>query len=135
MIEIHSFLGLAGYYRRFIKGFAHLSSPMTKLTRKGEKFEWNDACKRVFQELKRKLTISPVLAIPRSGEKYFIYSNASYSGLGCVLMQEGRITAYALRQLKKHDVNYPTHDFVSVGALDPIRLGMLYTDNCNHIYY
>ena len=89
MTEIRSFLGLAGYYRRFIEGFAHLSSPMTKLTRKGEKFEWNDACERAFQELKRKLTTTPVLAIPRSGEKYSIYSDASHSGLGCVLMQEG----------------------------------------------
>ena len=87
--EICSFLGLAGYYRRFIEGFARLSSPMTKLIRKGEKFEWNDACERAFQELKRKLTTTPVLTIPRSGEKFSIYSDASHSGLGCVLMQEG----------------------------------------------
>ena len=84
--EIRSFLGLVGYYRQFIEGFAHLSSPMTKLTRKGEKFEWNDACERAFQELKRKLTTTSVLAIPRSEEKYSIYSNASHSGLSCVLM-------------------------------------------------
>ena len=84
--EIHSFLGLASYYKQFIKGFVCLSSPMTKLIRKGEKFEWNEACKRAFQELKRKLTSAPVLAIPRSGEKYSIYSDASHSGLGCILM-------------------------------------------------
>ena len=64
--EICSFLGLAGYYRRFIEGYARLSSPMTKLTRKGEKFEWNDMCERAFQELKRKLTTAPVLTILRS---------------------------------------------------------------------
>ena len=87
--EIRSFLGFASYYKQFIKGFSRLSSPMTKLTRKGEKFEWNDACERAFQELKRKLTTTPVLAIPRSGEKYSIYSDASHSGLGCILMQEG----------------------------------------------
>ena len=86
MLQIRSFLGLAGYYRQFIKGFARLSSPMTKLTKKGEKFEWNDACECAFQELKRKLTTAPILAIPRSGEKYSIYSDASHSGLGCVLM-------------------------------------------------
>ena len=83
---------------------------MTKLTRNGEKFEWNDACKHAFQELKRKLTSVPVLAIPRSGEKYSIYSDASHSGLGCILMQEGRVNAYASRQLKKHEVNYLTRD-------------------------
>ena len=86
--EIRSFLGLAGYYRQFIKGFARLSSPMTKLARKGEKFEWNDACERTFQELMRKLTTTPILAIPRNGEKYSIYSDASHLGLGCTLMQE-----------------------------------------------
>ena len=80
--EIRSFLRLAGYYRRFIKGFARLSSPMTKLTRKGKKFEWNDTYERAFQELKRKLTTTPVLAISRSGEKYSIYSDVSHSGLG-----------------------------------------------------
>ena len=70
---------------------------MTKLTRKGEKIEWNEACECDFQELKRKLTTAPVLAIPRIGEKYSIYSDASHSGLGCVLMQEGRVNAYASR--------------------------------------
>ena len=87
--KIRNFLGLADYYRRFIEGFARLSSPITKLTRKGEKFEWNDACEHTFQEFKRKLTTTPVLAIPRNGEKYSIYSDASHSILGCVLMQEG----------------------------------------------
>ena len=110
VIEIRSFLGLAGYYRRFIEGFAHLASPMTKLTRKGIPFIWNDACEQCFQELKQRLTSTPVLAIPKSGELFTVYSDASYSGLGCVLMQEGRVVAYASRQLKKHEMNYPTHD-------------------------
>ena len=83
---------------------------MMKLTRKGVKYEWNEACDRCFEELKKRLTTSPVLAIPRSGEKFTIFSDASHSGLGCVLMQDGRVNAYASRQLKKHEVNYPTHD-------------------------
>ena len=85
-IKIRSFLELASYYRQFIEGFARLLSPMTKLIRKGEKFEWSDTYECAFQELKRKLTTTLVLAIPRSGEKYSIYSDAPHSGLGCVLM-------------------------------------------------
>jgi len=94
---IRSFLGLAGYYQRFIEGFSCLSSPMTKFTRKGVKFEWNEACKECFQDLKKRLTMTPVLAIPRSGEKFIIYSDALHSGLGCVLMQDRRVNAYASR--------------------------------------
>ena len=92
---IRSFFGLAGYYRRFIKGFARLATPITKLTRKGMKFEWDEACEISFQELKRSLTTTPMLVIPRSGEKFIIYSDALYTGLGCVLMQDGRVIAYA----------------------------------------
>lgn len=110
VIGIRSFLGLAGYYRRFIKGFAQLSSPLTKLTRKGVAFVWNEACEQCFQELKQRLTTTPVLVIAKSGEKFTIYSDASYSGLGCVLMQGGRVVSYASRQLKKHELNYPMHD-------------------------
>ena len=94
---------------------------MTKLTRKGKKFEWNDACERTFQELKRKLT-TPVLAIPRSREKYSIYSDASHSGLGCVLIQEGRVNSYASRQLKKHEVNYPTYDLELVAVVFALKI-------------
>ena len=103
--EIQSFLGLAGYYRRFIEGFARLSSPMMKLTRKDARFNWTNDCEIAFQKLKRKLTTTLVLAIPRSGEKFIIYSDASYTGLGCVLVQESCVIAYASRQLKKPKVN------------------------------
>ncbi|XP_052198293.1 uncharacterized protein LOC127805580 [Diospyros lotus] len=111
MTEIQSFLGLAGYYRRFIKGFARLSSPITKLTRKDARFDWTDDCEIAFQEPKRKLTTTPMLAIPKSGKKFIIFSDASYMGLGCVLMQEGRVIAYTFRQLKKYEIG----DYVSMG--------------------
>lgn len=120
--EIRSFLGLAGYYRRFIEGFATLSSPMTKLTRKDARFDWTDDCETAFQELKRKLTTTPVLAIPKSGEKFIIFSDASYMGLGCVLMQEGCVIAYASRQLKKHEVNYPTHDLELAAVVFALKI-------------
>ena len=67
VFEMHSFLGLAGYYRRFIENFSQLVAPMTKLTRKEVKFEWNDLCEKAFQELKRKLTSTPILIVPEKG--------------------------------------------------------------------
>uniref|UniRef100_A0A2N9III7 Reverse transcriptase n=1 Tax=Fagus sylvatica TaxID=28930 RepID=A0A2N9III7_FAGSY len=108
--EIRSFLGLAGYYRRFIEGFSKISLPMTRLTRKGTTFEWTTECEDSFQELKRRLTTAPVLTLPISSEEFAIYSDASRSGLGCVLMQNGKVIAYASRQLKPYEQNYPTHD-------------------------
>ncbi|KAI3754798.1 hypothetical protein L1987_54589 [Smallanthus sonchifolius] len=108
--EIHSFLGLAGYYRRFIQNFSKIASPLTKLTRKEVKYEWGSTQDEVFKELKEKLTQAPVLALPEGSEDLVVYSDASGQGLGCVLMQHGRVIAYASRQLKVHEANYPTHD-------------------------
>ncbi|KAI3732759.1 hypothetical protein L1987_63967 [Smallanthus sonchifolius] len=108
--EIRSFLGLAGYYRRFIQDFSKIASPLTKLTRKEEKYEWGPKQDEAFKELKEKLTQAPVLALPEGNEDLVVYSDASGQGLGCVLMQRGRVIAYASRQLKVHEVNYPTHD-------------------------
>ena len=108
--EIRSFLGLAGYYRRFVEGFSKIASPLTSLMRKNTKFEWSNDCERSFQELKTRLTSAPILTIPSSTEGFVVYSDASRQGLGCVLMQHGKVIAYASRQLKKHELNYPTHD-------------------------
>ena len=110
VFEIHSFLGLDGYYRRFIEDFSRLATPMTKLIRKEVKFEWNDSCERAFQELKRRLTSAPILVVPKRGQEYFVYYDASKDGLGCVLMQFERVVAYGSRHLKNHEQNYPTHD-------------------------
>ena len=74
------------------------------------KFEWNEECEDAFQELKRKLTIALVLTTPISGELFTIYYDASTVGLGCVLIQQGKVVAYVLRQLKQHKRNYPAHD-------------------------
>ena len=108
--EIRSFLGLAGYYRRFIEGFSSIASSLTKLTKKNAKFVWTDECEKAFEELKTRLTTAPVLVIPISGVGYVVYSDASHRGLGCVLMQLGGVVAYGSRQLKIHEKNYPTHD-------------------------
>ncbi|KAL6331976.1 hypothetical protein AAG906_020329 [Vitis piasezkii] len=101
VFEVRSFLGLAGYYRRFVEDFSRIAAPMTRLTRKGVKFDWNEECENAFQELKRKLTTAPVLTAPISGELFMIYCDASTVGLGCVLMQQGKVVAYASRQLKQ----------------------------------
>ena len=93
--EVRSFLGLAGYYRRFVEGFSKIATPMTTLTRKGKKFEWTLKCEESFRELKKRLTSAPILVIPNSGESLTIFSDASKIGLGGVLMQGGKVVAYA----------------------------------------
>ena len=120
--EIRSFLGLAGYYRRFIKDFSRIALPLTKLTRKNQAFVWDDACEASFQTLKQKLTSAPVLIIPEPHETYMVYSDASKQGLGCVLMQQGRVVAYASRQLKPHEKNYPTHDLELAAIVFALKL-------------
>ena len=89
------FVGLAGYYRRFVKDFSKLVAPMTKLTRKGEKFVWSKKYAEVFEELKSRLTSTPILKLPTGTGDMVIYSDASGQGLGCVLMQHGHVIAYA----------------------------------------
>ena len=106
---IRSFLGLAGYYRKFVADFSKLAMPLTTLTRKGKKFEWTEDCEKSFQELKRRLTSAPILTIPDGDEGFVIYSDASKMGLGAVLMQNGKVIAYASRQLKDYEKNYPTY--------------------------
>ena len=83
-----------GYYRRFIEDFSRLAAPMTRLTQKEVKFEWNDWCEKPFQELKMRLTSAPNLIVPERGRRYIVYCDASKDGLGCVLMQSGRVVAY-----------------------------------------
>ncbi|GJY45825.1 putative reverse transcriptase domain-containing protein [Tanacetum coccineum] len=108
--EIRQFLGLAGYYRRFIEGFSKIAKPMTKLTQKKVKFEWGDKQEAAFQLLKQKLCSAPILALPEGSEDFIAYCDASKKGLGAVLMQREKVIAYASRQLKIHEKNYTTHD-------------------------
>jgi hypothetical protein len=108
--EIHSFLGLAGYYRRFIENFSKISKAMTKLLKSNTSYVWSDKCEAIFQELKTRLTTTPVLTLPDASKDFVVYCDASRQGLGCVLMQGDKVVAYASRQLWKHEENYPTHD-------------------------
>ncbi|GJR66701.1 putative reverse transcriptase domain-containing protein [Tanacetum coccineum] len=114
--EIRQFLGLAGYYRRFIEGFSKIAKSMTKLTQKGVKFDWGDKQEAAFQLLKQKLCSAPILALPEGSKDFITYCDASKKGLGAVLMQREKVISYASRQLKIHEKNYTTHD-LELGAV------------------
>ncbi|KAJ9545125.1 hypothetical protein OSB04_024832 [Centaurea solstitialis] len=108
--EMRSFLGLAGYYRRFIEHFSAIATPLTALTKKDVKYDWTSTCERAFNNLKGKLTSAPILTLPNGTDGFVVYCDASKLGLGCVLMQDRKVIAYASRKLKVHELNYPTHD-------------------------
>jgi len=130
--EIRSFLGMAGYYRRFVQDFSRISAPMTKLIRKQVKFVWDDTCEQSFQKLKNCLTSAPVLALPTDQGGLTVYCDASRIGLGCVLMQHGRVIAYASRQLKRHELNYPMHDLEMAAVVFALKIWRhyLYGEKC-----
>ncbi|XXG80255.1 hypothetical protein AAC387_Pa09g1170 [Persea americana] len=108
--EIRSFLGLVGYYRKFVKSFSTVSVPLTKLTRNDVLFVWSDTCEDSFQKLKERLKSMPILSLPSGSGGFVIFIDASGTGLGCILMQHGKVIAYGSRQLKKHEKKYATHD-------------------------
>ncbi|WZZ78145.1 hypothetical protein YC2023_098717 [Brassica napus] len=93
-MEVRSFLGLAGYYRKFVKGFTSLAQPMTRLTGKDVKFTWSEECGKCFSALKDMLTSAPILVLPEANQPYVVYTDASITGLGCVLTQHGKVIAY-----------------------------------------
>jgi hypothetical protein len=133
--QVRSFFGLAGYYRRFILDFSKLVKPITCLLKNHTKFNWSSRCNETFEQLKVLLTTAPVLAQPDIEKPFDVYCKAPGSGLGCVLMQEGRVIAYASRQLRRHEEHYPTHDLelaVMVHALKIWRHYLL--GNICHIY-
>ncbi|WVZ84285.1 hypothetical protein U9M48_031335 [Paspalum notatum var. saurae] len=133
--EIRSFFGLVGYYRRFIKDFSKTAKPMTSLTKKNAKYLWDPKCEEAFTSLKKSLTSAPVLAQPDVTKPFDVYCDASGNGLGCVLMQEGRVIAYASRQLRKHEANYATHDLELAAVVHALKIWRHYLlGNTCHIY-
>jgi hypothetical protein len=92
--DIQSFLGLDGYYRRFIEGFSKICMPMTELLKKDKKFEWTSAYEASFYELKKRLTTALILVMPDMKKPFSIYCDVSGQGIGCVLMQDGHMIAY-----------------------------------------
>jgi hypothetical protein len=133
--QVRSFLGLAGYYRRFIPDFSKLVKPITSLLKNETKFNWSSKCNEAFEHLKILLTTAPVLAQPDISKPFDVYCDASGSGLGCVLMQEGRVITYASRQLRQHEEHYPTHDLELAAVVHALKIWRHYLlGNICHIY-
>ncbi|WVZ70142.1 hypothetical protein U9M48_018834, partial [Paspalum notatum var. saurae] len=120
--EIQSFLGLAGYYRRFMENFSKIAKPMTGLLKNNTPYEWDDKCVGSFQLLKEKLTTAPVLTLPDLHKDFLLYCDASRQGLGCVLMQDNKVVSYASRQLRAHEENYPTHDLEVAAVVHALKI-------------
>jgi hypothetical protein len=120
--QIRRFLGLAGYYHRFIPYFSWIAKPMTELLKKGVKFSWNEKCEEAFHTLRAHLTTAPVLAQPDTSRPFDIYCDASSIRLQCVLMQDNCVIAYASRALRAHEQNYPAHDLELVAIIHALKL-------------
>jgi hypothetical protein len=119
--ELRGFLGLTGYYRKFVEGFSSIARPMTQLLKKDKKFEWSEKCEKSFQELKRRLVTAPVLTMPDVTQGFDIFCDASKLGLGCVLMQNGKVIAYSSRELCPHEQNYPIHDLELAAVVHALK--------------
>jgi hypothetical protein len=130
---IKSFIGMAGYYRRFIEGFSKIAKPMTALLGNKVEFKWTQKCQEAFEALKEKLTTTHVLVLPDVHKPFSVYCDACYTGLGCVLMQEGKVVAYSSRQLKVHEKNYPIHDLELAAVVHALKTWRhyLYGQKCD----
>ncbi|GJS54773.1 putative reverse transcriptase domain-containing protein [Tanacetum coccineum] len=117
-----SWIGSAGYYRRFIEGFSLISKPLTKLTQKNKKYEWGKEEEEAFQTLKKKLCSAPILALPKGTEDFMVYCDASLKGYEAVLMKREKVIAYASRQLKVHEENYTTHNLELRAVVFALRI-------------
>jgi hypothetical protein len=141
--DIRSFMGLAGYYRRFIKGFSKIGCPITALQKKGAKFTWTQECEERFQSLKHLLTHAPVLKIVDPEADFLVCTDACKEGLGGVLMQEGSVVCYESRKLNEHEANYVTHDLELAAIVHALKMWrhyllgrkfVLMTDHCGLRY-
>jgi hypothetical protein len=133
--EVRSFLGLAGYYRRFILNFSKITKPITELLKKGNKYVWSEACDEAFKHLKKLLTTSHVLAQPDTTKLFDVYCDASGTSLGGLLMQQGRVISYSSMQLRSHEEHYPTHDLELAVVVMALRMWRHYLlGNVVHIY-
>ncbi|GJY62860.1 putative reverse transcriptase domain-containing protein [Tanacetum coccineum] len=135
LTEIRQFLGLTGYYRKFIEGFSKIAKSMTKLTQKNVKFDWGEKEEAAFQLIKQKLCSAPILALPKVSENFVVYCDASHKGLGAVLMQNEKVIAYASRQLKIHEKNYTTHDLELRAVVFALKIWRHYLYGTRYIIF
>jgi hypothetical protein len=133
--QIRSFIGLAGYYRRFIPDFSRIAKPITELLKKEAKFVWGQKCEDVFHALRQHLTTTPVLAQPESSKPFDVYCDASGTRLGCVLMQDNRVIAYASRALRPHEQNYPTHDLELAAVVHALKMWRHYLMGTHYNFF
>jgi hypothetical protein len=122
VLEVRSFIGLAGYPRLFVEGFSKIENPITELQKKNKKFVWTEKCTEEFQRLKELLTTTPILKIPDMDTDFLVCTDTSTKGLGKVLMQDGRVIAYVLRKLRRHEENYATHDLELLAIVYALRV-------------
>jgi hypothetical protein len=135
MSEVQSYLGLVGYYQRFILNFSKIVKLVTELLKKGNKYIWNVAREEVFKILKKLLTTSPVLIHPDITKPFDVYCDSSGTGLEGALMQEGLVISYSLRQLRRHEEHYPTHDLeLAILVMELRRWRHYLLGNVVHIY-
>eukprot|EP00253_Pinus_taeda_P005349 PITA_05349 len=120
--DVRSFMGLAGYYRRFMAGFSKVAFPITSLQKKGKLFHWTPDCQKSFEQLKHLLTTAPVLSIVDPNKDYVVCTDASKEGLGGVLMQEGRVIAYESRKLKEHEQKYSAYDLELAAVIHALKM-------------
>eukprot|EP00253_Pinus_taeda_P014588 PITA_14588 len=120
--DVRSFMGLAGYYRRFVEGFSRVASPITSLQKKGKSFQWTPNCQKSFEQLKHLLTTTPILCIADPNKDYVVCTDASKEGLGGVLMQEGKVIAYESRKLKEHEQRYSAYDLELAAVIHALKI-------------
>eukprot|EP00253_Pinus_taeda_P011517 PITA_11517 len=120
--DVRSFMGLAGYYRRFVEGFSKVAFPITSLQKKGKSFQWTPNCQKSFEQLKHLLTTAPILCIADPNKDYVVCTDASKEGLGGFLMQEGRVIAYESRKLKEHEQRYSAYDLELVAVIHALKM-------------
>eukprot|EP00253_Pinus_taeda_P006262 PITA_06262 len=120
--DVRSFMGLAGYYRRFVEGFSKVAFPITSLQKKGKLFHWTPNCQKSFEQLKHLLTTAPILSIVDPNKDYVVCTDASKEGLGGVLMQEGRVIAYESRKLKEHKKKYSAYDLELAAVIHALKM-------------
>jgi hypothetical protein len=124
--EIGSFMGLAGYYRIFIKSFSKIAHPITSLQKKGIKFEWTTKCEENCNLLKEFLTSAPILKITYPNENFVVCTNACKEGIGGVLTQNGYVISYESRKIKEHERNYVTHDLELATIIRALKMWRYY---------
>jgi len=122
-MKVISFVGLSGYYRRFVEGFWKISNPITKLQKKKNKeFVWTEKCAKAFRKLKELLTTTSILKGLGMDTSFLVWTDTSKEGLGGVLMQDGRVISYILRKMSRHEENYETHDLELLAIIYALKV-------------